>query len=162
MLKLYHYTTNERLKGILLSGYLKPSDEFQRTPSPTGKRLKSPIWLSANEEMELAVNKKVVTAVGVTKLDLEQFHRQFGIVRIQIKPSSKVLGIHRLMKAIGLPEDERKAHLNAAIKDGCNPAEWFGIIGKIKSKDFIDVQCYRGKGVWESWVMADAETVSEK
>ncbi len=56
---LYHYTTRDRVKQILESGYILPTLEFKNYPSPTGKRIKSPVWLSCNAVMEMAAIKPV-------------------------------------------------------------------------------------------------------
>lgn len=147
-MRLFHYTTQAKLISILSDGVLLPTDEFKRTPSPSGKRIKAPIWLSTNEEMELAAIKPVMRNGNITMLPKEDFAKNFGLYRIEVTPSSKTLGYSRLIRAMGLPNDEAKLQENVAIGYGCKPKEeWYGIIGTLKVEKFVGIERYQD-GKW--------------
>ncbi|WP_210499219.1 hypothetical protein [Vibrio crassostreae] len=141
-MKLFHYTTGNKLKMIIDSGLLRPTEEFTLNPSPTGKRIKPPVWLSKNETLEPAAIKPVMAGGVKKKLPVEKFANHFGLYRIQVKPSGKTLSFPRLVRAMGLPSGEARDMANAAVADGCDVSDWYGYIGKIKVKDFLSIEKY--------------------
>ncbi|MCY9865027.1 hypothetical protein OTK49_21145 [Vibrio coralliirubri] len=149
-MRLFHYTTQARLESILKDGVLLPTNEFKTAPSPTGKRIKAPIWLTANETMEMGAIKPVMHNGECVMLSIDEFTQYFGLYRIEVKPSNKTLSYNRLTRAMGLPSNEAKSQEDVAIKHGSKPqTEWYGIVGTLKVDKFIGIERYNN-GTWES------------
>jgi len=126
---VWHYAPWIRLRNIVCSGVLKPSNAGAPAEAPV-------LWFSADPVCEPTALKAVRTQSGVRLLSFAEHEERFGLTRFGLpvndlrllpwESACKLAGIARL-------EQERLERSGRAL--GADPANWFGCLSPVRLQD---------------------------
>jgi len=144
-LRFWHYTKSFYLPKIIESGRINLST------AGIGKKEKPVVWLTTSSEWE---NTSTVGTLkdGVMKfLSKEEMCIQYGMGRIEIKPSSSFVTFKKFGTTSGVDPRIFISLYNTGIENGSNPDDWYASYIPILSRYFLSVEMY----IEEKWIKCE-------
>lgn len=145
---IYHYTTANYARDIILSGYLKVSEWERRNIKE-----RPALWLSLNNKWERTANKALLDPnTGLRRrLSFAQQSRLVGCVRFVLPFVPENLCS---WKNYGLESNTSKRMIKAmehvGKEQGGNPNEWYASFSDISLEEVLTVEIWNGKN-WIPW-----------
>ncbi len=138
---VWHYTTSERLAGILAGGAIEPATEGVET------RERPAVWFSAHLTWEPTATKAVRdTVTGARRRLTHDEMVKLGLVRIGIDAARCTTWVqHR--KEGGISSAEAKHLVKKGRKMGADPGHWHVHYGAVTCDKWITVQRWEN-GAW--------------
>lgn len=140
---VWHYTTQDKFKQIVKSGWLLPSTVgIAAGESPI-------LWFSNEPYWEPTAQKAVLQGGKAVGLGMQgTFERGGGLVRVGVL-SSRLIQWPRLAKMAGIPSSIRRSLQLVAREQGAVPERWYGLIGqRLPLSDVDAIEVFEGN----SWV----------
>jgi hypothetical protein len=139
-MKLWHYTTKDRLDEIIESGEIRTS-----TANRTGQSESATLWLSSNPIWEHTATK--LTSVGGTirGLTKKEQHELFGLGRIEVNTQNiSFFSWSTFVKNIAAKRHVARSMEVSGRTSGGNPNQWFGSTKPIPKEHFISAEVWDG------------------
>lgn len=133
---VYHYTTGDRLLGILAAGEIRPATAHVVPPEIPA------VWLSTASAWEKSATKGVIKD-GVRRLaTLTELVLVCGcLARIRINPSKvDLIPNPQLQAVLHIPGSVFRRLCTAGAEMGADPAEWLAVTGAIPLAAFRRVE----------------------
>lgn len=125
----WHYTAWARLRHIVDSGHLRPSNAGATGEQPL-------LWFSLNQRWEATATKLVGRAGRFYRLTFAEQAAEFGCVRFGLSAADpRLLGWKVACAAAGTPRETRRTLEVIGRRQGGDPAEWFATVSKIPLSD---------------------------
>ena len=137
---IWHYTSVNHLKNILLSATLETS-RFEKKFG-----LKKPsLWFSLNQEWEPTATKDVVNGLGKRiSLTKEKQHELMGLARIGILKTSSLITWAKYKHVCGLALSVTNNMEEHGINLGSDPKDWFCSFVNVPKRLWMSVQKWDG------------------
>ena len=152
-LRLWHYTTAERIDEIIESGEIRTSKH-----NATSRKEKPTVWVSSNPLWERTATKMIIDEMGNRKtLSMAEQHELIGLGRIEVYNDTPDLFTWHRFKNYIAPKKHIAREMEAVgIKKGANPSEWYGSHEPIARLDWIKAEIWDGKQ-WQVHTIFDQE-----
>lgn len=133
---VYHYTTGDRLLGILASGEIRPATAHVAPPEIPA------VWLSTADVWERSATKGVIEDGIRRQASLPELVLICGcLVRIEIDPVRvDLIPNHQLQSALHIPDSVFRRLLDAGEEMGADPREWLALESAIPLAAFRRVE----------------------
>lgn len=128
---LWHYTSLHRLKQILASGVLLPTNY-------EGER--NAVWFSSNQQWEETASKRLSTMA--CRLTFEAQSASIGCARVGVERDD-LLNFHDWAMQAKVPEEYAISLIRGGRELGGDPNEWFASFGPVTNRDWRSVQVWR-------------------
>lgn len=124
---VYHYTTGDRLLGILASGEIRPSTAHVVPPEIPA------VWLSTASDWERSATKGVIENGIRRQASLPELVLVCGcLARIEIDPARvDLIPNQRLQSDLHVPDSVFRRLLAAGMEMGADPGEWLAVASAI-------------------------------
>jgi hypothetical protein len=146
----WHYTTGKNFEAITRDGLIVPAT------AGVPKREKPIVWFSSNQYWEQTAGKMLKLQDGtLVKLTMEEtckFGR--GLVRIGAAPETAPHDWVALKRLGRMSKRTARGLWAAGIKDGADPAEWFGTFDSVPREKWKAVHLFQG-GTWNPVKLPD-------
>ena len=124
---VYHYTTGDRLLGILATGEIRPATAHVVPPEIPA------VWLSTACDWEHSATKGVIENGIRRQASLPELVLVCDcLARIEIDPSRvELIPGQRLQSALHIPDSVFRRLLDAGMEMGADPREWLAVASAI-------------------------------
>lgn len=144
-MKLYHYTTGQKLELIRQSGGLEPSAKGGKPGEPPL------LWFSSNPVFEMTSLKLISRLGELYALTREEQRLRAGNVRLVLSTTKPLMGWREACKYARISTKERKAMEASGIRAGANPRHWFATpYGIALESLLIEMENERGEWIKEA------------
>lgn len=138
----WHYTTGEKFKAIVTSGYLKPTGILVKPPE------RPVLWFSLNQQFEPTARKAAIEGGAYRVLSIEETGRRcgglvrFGLSRRKLLTGDKLRTRARIARALwaGL--------CRVGIQQKADPALWLGCLDAVPV-EHLAIDVMNDAGEWE-------------
>jgi hypothetical protein len=125
----WHYTTGEKFKLIVESGFLLPTTAHI---SPGEKPV---LWFSTHPYFEPTARKAFRERGTLRILDVpELYQRAGGLIRFGL-PTSDLLSWEAIKGTAGMGRQVRRTLESSARRQGANPSDWWGCFEPVSVRD---------------------------
>lgn len=133
---VYHYTTGDRLLGILATGEIRPATAHVVVPEIPA------VWLSIAGVWEKSATKGVIEDGVRRQASLTELVLVCGcLARIQIDPSKvDLIPNQRIQSALHVPGSVFRRLLAAGVEMGADPTQWLAVAEAIPLAAFRRVE----------------------
>jgi len=148
-MKLWHYTTKDRIQEIIESGEIRTSTENR-----TGQRESATLWLSSNPIWENTATKLTFDGGTMRKLTKKEQHEVLGLGRIEVNTQNiSFFSWSTFVKNIAAKRHVARSMEVSGRTSGGNPNQWFGSTKPIGKEHFLSAEIWNG----EEWIVIQTE-----
>lgn len=146
-MKLYHYTTVENARSILVIGWLMPSS------AGLPEHEKPALWFSIRTDYEPTALKLCTGNDGARRrLELNEQINMAGLARFSIDAKDRrLMAWSEACKAVGTRRKDREALESYGRRIGGNPLHWFASLDAISVSDLTAEIWNKETGVFEAF-----------
>ena len=143
-MKLWHYTTRDRVTEIIASGEIRTS-----VANRTGQKESATLWMSSNPIWENTATKLVSDGRNIRQLSKTEQHECFGLGRIEVDTTNiSFFTWLTFTKNIAAKRHIAREMEKTGRKNGGNPNQWYGSTKTISKDAFISAEIWDGTD-WE-------------
>jgi hypothetical protein len=141
LVRVWHYTTEEKLNPIYADGALMP------TAIKIGPNERPVLWFSSNPVWEPTANKALgVRGIGaVRSLTTDEMVQMFRLIRFGID-SERLLHWPELRKVARIAHTEQRRLAKRARKVGAAPHHWYGSLQPVRLSELVREDYVPGEG----------------
>jgi len=148
-MKLWHYTTKDRIQEIIESGEIRTSTENR-----TGQRESATLWLSSNPIWENTATKLTFDGGTMRKLTKKEQHEVLGLGRIEVNTQNiSFFSWSTFVKNIAAKRHVARSMEVSGRTSGGNPNQWFGSTKPVGKEHFLSAEIWNG----EEWIVIQTE-----
>jgi len=148
-MKLWHYTTKDRIQEIIESGEIRTSTENR-----TGQRESATLWLSSNPIWENTATKLTFDGGTMRKLTKKEQHEVLGLGRIEVNTQNiSFFSWSTFVKNIAAKRHVARSMEVSGRTSGGNPNQWFGSTKPIGKEHFLSAEIWNA----EEWIVIQTE-----
>lgn len=140
-MKLWHYTTKDRIHEIIESGEIRTSGANR-----TGQSESPTLWLSSNPIWENAATKLYSDGLNTRKLSKKEQHELLGLGRIEVDTQNiSFFTWSTFVKNIAAKRHIARSMEVSGRTSGGNPNQWFGSTKPIGKEHFLSAEIWNGE-----------------
>jgi len=148
-MKLWHYTTKDRIQEIIESGEIRTSGANR-----TGQSESPTLWLSSNPIWENTATKLYSDGLNTRKLSKKEQHELFGLGRIEVNTQNiSFFSWRTFVKNIAAKRHVARSMEVSGKTSGGNPNQWFGSTKPVGKEHFLSAEIWNG----EEWIVIQTE-----
>lgn len=137
-----HYTTGEKFKAIVASGYLMPTGVLVKPPE------RPVLWFSLNQQFEPTARKAAIDGGAYRVLSVEETGRHCGgLVRFGLSPR-KLLAGEKLRTRARIARPLWAGLARIGIQQKADPALWLGCLDAVPV-EHLAIDVMNDAGEWE-------------
>lgn len=138
----WHYTTGEKFRAIVASGYLMPTGALVKPPE------RPVLWFSLNQQFEPTARKAAIDAGVFRTLSVDETGRHCGgLVRFGLSPRKLLTG-EKLRTRARIARPLWAGLCQVGIEQKADPALWFGCLDAVPVGS-LAVEVMNDAGDWE-------------
>lgn len=148
-MKLWHYTTRDRIHEIIETSEIRTSDANR-----TGQSESPTLWLSSNPIWENTATKLYSDGLNTRKLSKKEQHELLGLGRIEVDTQNiSVFTWSTFVKNIAAKRHVARSMEVSGRTSGGNPNQWYGSTKPIGKEHFLSAEIWNG----EEWIVIQNE-----
>ena len=138
----WHYTTGEKFKAIVASGYLMPTGILVKPPE------RPVLWFSLNQRFEPTARKGAIEGGALRTLSIEETRQHCGgLVRFGLSPRKLLTG-DKLRTRAHIARPLWAGLCRVGIQQKADPALWLGCLDAVPVER-LAVDVMNEAGEWE-------------